>query len=60
MKEITKIRNKLANQLQTIPAEQIKQAVIEWLNIEDGNLESLERILPYTQGYFILKRAIIC
>ena len=46
MKEVTSIRYKLANRLQTIPAEQIKQAVIRWLDIEDGNLESLEQILP--------------
>ena len=49
MKETTNIKHKLANRLQTIPAEQIKQAVIRWLDIEDGNLESLEQILPATQ-----------
>ena len=46
MKEVIKIRHKLANRLQTIPAEQIKQAVIKWLDTEDGTLESLEQILP--------------
>ena len=46
MKEVNNIRYKLANRLQTIPAEQIKQAVIKWLDTEDGNLESLEQILP--------------
>ena len=49
MKEVNKIKFKLANRLQTIPAEQIKQAVIKWLDIEDGNLESLEQILPSNQ-----------
>ncbi|MDJ0903114.1 MAG: hypothetical protein QNJ55_30380 [Xenococcus sp. MO_188.B8] len=49
MKEPTNIRYKLANRLQTIPAEQIKQAVIKWLDTEDGTLESLEQILPSTK-----------
>ncbi len=49
MKETTNIRYKLTNRMQTTPAEHIKQAVIRWLDIEDGNLESLEQILPSTQ-----------
>ena len=49
MKKATNIKHKFANRLQTIPAEQIKQAVIRWLDCEDGNLESLEHILSSNQ-----------
>ena len=45
MDEATHTRHELANRLQSIPAEQIKQAVIKWLDKEDEDVpESLQSI----------------
>ena len=39
MSEATNIRNEIANQLPNMPAEQIKQAVIKWLDTENAELD---------------------
>ena len=48
MKEVAYTRHELANRLQSIPANQIKQAVIRLLDTEDAKLTDLEQILPLT------------
>lgn len=45
MREETPIRQKLAARLQDLPAEQVKQAMLQWLDEGDGNLEDLEQNL---------------
>lgn len=46
MKEVTHVRHKLANYLQSIPAEQIKQAIIKWIEQQDEDVpESLQSTL---------------
>ena len=49
MKEATKIRHELANRLQHLPADQIKQAVIKWLDTEDAELDELSQNLSLEQ-----------
>ncbi len=49
MKEVADTRHELANRLQSIPAEQIKQAVIRWLDTEDDELADLEHSLSLEQ-----------
>ena len=49
MKEVAYTRQELANHLQNIPANQIKQAVIRLLDTEDAELADLEQILPLTE-----------
>ena len=49
MKEVAYTRHELANRLQSIPANQIKQAVIRLLDTEDAELTDLEQILPLTE-----------
>lgn len=44
MKE-SNIRHTLATRLQSLPAEQIKQAVLKWLDTEGGDLVDLEQNL---------------
>ncbi len=46
MKEVAYTRHELANRLQSIPANQIKQAVIRLLDTEDAELTDLEQIFP--------------
>ncbi len=46
MKELAYTRHELANRLQSIPANQIKQAVIRLLDTEDAELTDLEQIFP--------------
>ena len=48
MKEAN-IRHTLAARLQSLPAEQIKQAVLKWLDTEEGDLVDLEQNLPRSQ-----------
>ncbi len=48
MKEVAYTRQELANRLQSIPANQIKQAVIRLLDREDAELTDLEKILALT------------
>ena len=45
MREDTNIRQKLATQLRDLPAEQVKQAMLQWLDRDDGSLEDLEQSL---------------
>jgi hypothetical protein len=49
MREEPNIRHALAARLQGLPAEQIKQAVLKWLDTEDGGLADLEQNLPLTR-----------
>ncbi|WP_036478550.1 hypothetical protein [Myxosarcina sp. GI1] len=44
MKE-TNIRQTIAARVQSLPAEQIKQAVLKWLDTEEGELVDLARDL---------------
>ena len=48
MKE-SDIRHTLATRLESLPAEQIKQAVLKWLDTEGGDLVDLEQNLPLAQ-----------
>ena len=49
MREQAEIRQTLAARLQHLPAEQIKQAVLKWLDdTEDASLALLEQTLPPT------------
>jgi hypothetical protein len=43
--EETSIRHTLAAHLKSLPAEQIKQAVLKWINTEEGGLTDLARNL---------------
>ena len=45
MREETNIRHELAIRIHDLPAEQIKQAVLKWLDIKEGNLWDLEQTL---------------
>ena len=50
MREQADIRQTLAARLQHLPAEQIKQAVLKWLeDKEEASLALLEQTLPPTQ-----------
>ena len=49
MSEATNIRNEIANQLPNMPAEQIKQAVIKWLDTENAELDELSENLAQEQ-----------
>lgn len=45
VREKIPIRQKIAARLQDLPAEQVKQVMLQWLDEEDGNLEDLEQNL---------------
>ena len=45
MHKTSNTRHELANKMQSIPAEQIKQAVIRWLDTEDAGLNELSQNL---------------
>ena len=50
MREQADLRQTLAARLQHLPAEQIKQAVLKWLDdTKDASLALLEQTLPPTQ-----------
>ena len=47
MEEATNIRQELAHRLEGIPAEQLKQAVLKWLDMGDEEVpESLQSLIP--------------
>ncbi len=45
MREEADIRSELAERIQHLPAEQIKQAVLQWLGTTESKLVDLERTL---------------
>ncbi|MDJ0901609.1 MAG: hypothetical protein QNJ55_22660 [Xenococcus sp. MO_188.B8] len=45
MREETNIRHELAVRIHGLPAEQIKQAVLKWLDTKEGSLWDLEQTL---------------
>ncbi len=45
MREETNIRHELAVRIHDLPAEQIKQAVLKWLDTKEGSLWDLEQTL---------------
>ena len=49
MHKASNTRHELANRLKNIPAEQIKQAVIRWLDTEDAGLNELSKNLALEQ-----------
>lgn len=51
MKEDSKIRQELAISIEDLPAEEVKAAIIQWLNKKEGNIADLKQNLFLEKEY---------